>query len=158
MSRSDTAGRLIGLLAVPLIVPWTILAIRAGPAIEFDLVFAWGLVNLHPPHAVSLYAYLFRYTAGLPDHLLAWPVGALLYCAALVSAGSGIVLDREDRRVTVSLLVLAGLSMLTFSFGIARRNPAIALSLPAGTLALWAVAWVGYRPTIERFFGVRPTE
>ncbi|MFB6299255.1 MAG: TIGR04206 family protein [Halobacteriales archaeon] len=158
MNRPRPDGRLIALLALPLVVPWSVLAIRTGQAVEFDLVFAWGLVNLHPPHAVSLYAYVFRYTAGLPDHLLAWPVGALLYAVALASAGSGIFLGWEDRRVTVSLLVLAGISLLTFSFGIVSRNPSITLSLPVGSLILWTVAWLGYRPTIERLFGVRVPE
>ena len=126
---SPAARRLFALLAVGL-APWTVFP-------SGDFVFAWGLVSTGPLHVTTLTDYLFVYTAGLPSRLLAWPVAVVLYLLAVASALFGPV-DREDRRVTGGLLVLAGVSHLRFSLGLTRPG---LLVIPTGTVLLWTAAW-----------------
>jgi uncharacterized protein (TIGR04206 family) len=136
------------LLAVALVgaLPWTILPLGG----EYTLVFAFGLFNTDPPQLVTIYAYLFRFTAGpasLPEYLLAWPTSLLLYCGALASALGGMF-GYEDRRVTAGLLVFAGLAGISVALGLSRSTGRLAI--PLGTGALWVVAWWFYWPAIRR--------
>jgi uncharacterized protein (TIGR04206 family) len=104
------------------------------------LVFAWGL---HTPGGGSLttvYHYLFLYTAGLPEYILAWPAAVGLYLVAVASALAGDALNREDRRLTAGVLVLAGLAILELARGFSYQPGRFAV--PVGTLFLWGVAWL----------------
>ena len=135
------------LLAVALLaaVPWTVVLVGG----EYTALFAFGLFNTNPPQLVTLYAYLFRFTAGpatLPQYLLAWPTSFLLYCSALASALGG-VLGREDRRVTAGLLVFAGFAQLSVALGLSRVTGRLAI--PLGTGCLWVLAWWFYWPDIR---------
>lgn len=135
------------LLAVALLaaVPWTVVLVGG----EYTALFAFGLFNTNPPQLVTLYAYLFRFTAGpatLPEYLVAWPTSFLLYCGALASALGG-VLGREDRRVTAGLLIFAGLAQLSVALGLSRVTGRLAI--PLGTACLWVLAWWFYWPDLR---------
>ena len=129
------------------LVPWVVV-LGPGPGARVSLVFSFGLVNPSPLHLTTLPAYLLVLTRGLPASLLAWPVGTLLWLAALGSALGAIAIGREDGRLSGGLLVLAGFSLLSVAGAVGR--PAGVLALPVGTAALWAVAWWGYGPALRR--------
>ncbi|MFC4549222.1 MULTISPECIES: TIGR04206 family protein [Halorussus] len=137
--RRTSIFALLATLAL-LFVPWTILGGR-------DFVFLWGLATLDPVHVTTITDYLFVYTAGLPRRLLAWPVSSLLYLLAVGSAAGGLLVGREDRRVTAGLLVLSGVSHLWFALGMVRRSTLVAI--PLGTVLVWAVAWWFYWPDLR---------
>ena len=123
-----------------LLVPWTVLVFDGSA----DLVFLWGLVNTGAWHVVSLWDYLFKFTAGpgsLPRFLLAWPVSTLLVLGA---AGSALISywGRGDRRVTAGLLALAALDHLWFALSVG--GPGV-LALPVGPALAGALAWWQYR-------------
>lgn len=103
-------------------------------------MFVWRLVTTDPVYVVWVTQYMFEYTRGLPDRLMAWPISSLLGAASLGSAAAGVGWDREDRRVTTGLLVLAGLSHLGFAWGVGRRNP-LATVVPIGPVVAWVVVW-----------------
>jgi len=109
-SRVAALG-LLGLLAVP----WSVQVFSGRDA---TLLFAWGLVNTNPLMVTTLPEFLFLYTQGLPEYILAWPLSVGLYAAALVSAGVGWWTSREDRRVTAGLLVVAGLLGVAGRYGL----------------------------------------
>lgn len=128
--------RRLGALVAVGTVPWLIVP-QSG---SFDLVFAWGLTSTRTGHFVSLYDYLFVHTLGpanLPDHLLAWPLATLFYLGALANASLS-ALDREDRRITALLLVLAGAASLRLWWGLPAAGP---LPVPLGAALLFAIAW-----------------
>lgn len=139
-----TSPRAAVALVALLFVPWTVVITAGGTG----LVFAWGLVNPVALHVTSLPAYLFVHTAGLPDYLLAWPIGVVIYVGGLLSALGGTLFGREDRRLTGGLLVLAGVSELGFAIGIGRPSGVVAI--PVGTVLLWLVAWWWYGPALSR--------
>lgn len=140
-----TPVRRAAVVAALVAVPWTVLFLDG----EYTLVFGFGLFNTNPPQLVTLYDYLFRFTAGpgtLPDYLLAWPTSLLCYLGALASALGG-VLGYEDRRVTAGLLIFAGLAQGSVALGLSRVVGRLAI--PLGTGCLWAVAWWFYAPDIR---------
>jgi uncharacterized protein (TIGR04206 family) len=126
--------RLAAIVALGL-VPWSF--VLAGD--ELTLVFAFGLVDPQPFHLTDTYTYVTAYTRGLPRFLRAWPAGAGVYLLALASAVSGVLFDVEDRRVTALLLVLVGLTQLTFAWGFTRR--ALTVAFPLGTVLSWTIVW-----------------
>jgi uncharacterized protein (TIGR04206 family) len=131
--------RPLALLAL-LALPWTVLSTT-------DLVFAWGLATVDPLHVTTLPDYLFVYTRGLPNRLLAWPVAVLLYALAVGNAALGSVAPGlEDRRVTGGLLALAGASHLWFSLGLSRPG---VLAVPVGSVLLWTAAWWFHWPDLR---------
>lgn len=134
--------RLAAIVAVGL-VPWSL--VFAGS--ELTLVFSFGLVDPVPLYVTDLLTYTFVYTRGLPEFLIAWPVGVVLYAVALASAVSGQVLGREDRRVTALLLVVVGLTQVSFAWGFSRRLDTLAV--PVGALGCWAVVWWFDRETVR---------
>ena len=134
--------RLLVLLALAFL-PWT--AFATG-----DFVFAWGLVTTTPVHVTTLPDYLFVYTAGLPQRLLAWPVSTLLYLLALGGSMVGTVFGKEDGRVTGGLLALAGASQLWFAVGMVSRSEV--LVIPLGTVLLWTAAWWFYWDDVRGMF------
>ena len=129
---------LIALLAVP----WTVLVAPGGTT----FVYPWGLVNPTTFHVTTLPDYLFVYTTGLPERLLAWPVSVVLYLAALASAFAGRF---EDRRVTGGLLAIAGLSQAIFALGFPRRSGTV---IPLGAVLLWTAAWWFHWPDLRSTF------
>lgn len=136
MSRSRSPLPLLALLAIP----WSIQTFAGGHAPTF--VFAWGLVNVDPVGVTFLWDFLFRYTMGLPDYILAWPLSVACYAAALASALAGYP-DREDPRVTAGLLAAAGVAQLSLARGFSVQPGRTAW--PLGTAACWLVAWWVYR-------------
>ncbi|MFB6123736.1 MAG: TIGR04206 family protein [Haloferacaceae archaeon] len=139
-STRRAVAAVLGLLAVP----WTVLVYDSG---YVTLVFAWGLVTPTRGTVTTLYHFLFRYTAGLPEFILAWPVSVICYGFALASAVSGVLGGREDVRVTAGLLVFAGVAGLSVASGFSFQRGRVAY--PLGTLACWAVAWWCYRPLVR---------
>ena len=71
-------------------LPWSIQVFDARDA---TFLFAWGLVNTNPPIITPLLDFLFIYTQGLPEYILAWPLSVLAYIGTLGSAVSGVVFD-----------------------------------------------------------------
>jgi uncharacterized protein (TIGR04206 family) len=142
-NRNETDGgraRTV-LLFAPLLLPWTVYVVGG----EVALIFPWGLVDPSPLHVTDLYSYLFLYTRGLPDYLLAWPLSVGLYLAALASAAFGRIASPVDARVTPVVLALAGFAHLSVARGLAFQPGRAAY--PVGTAVLWAVAlalfWTG---------------
>jgi uncharacterized protein (TIGR04206 family) len=123
----------VGVLVL-LVVP---LSVQVYPD-STSAVFLWGLANLDPPSVTPLTAFLFRYTAGLPGYITAWPLAVALWVMALLSTLVGAVTGREDPRITAGLLVLAGATAVPVSTGFAVQPGRVAY--PVGTLALWGVA------------------
>ena len=134
-SRAAALG-LVGLLAVP----WSVQVFSGRDA---TLLFAWGLVNTNPLMVTTLPEFLFLYTMGLPEYILAWPLSVGLYLTALASAGVGWVTGREDPRVTAGLLVVAAVAQAQLAWGFSVQPNRVAW--PVGSVALVAVAAAHYR-------------
>jgi uncharacterized protein (TIGR04206 family) len=117
------------------------------PGSGVSVVFPWGLFNTAPPHVTTLYDFLFVYTAGLPEFILAWPLSVGLWLLALGSAALGVTVGREDVRVTAFLLVLAGVAGLSVSTGFSVQP--YRTGYPVGPLATWLVAWWFYAPAVR---------
>ena len=143
-------ARLVATAAVGL-VPW--LVVRSAGT--WSLVGSFGLVGPAPWHVTPVWTYLLELTAGLPPGLVAWPVAAVLWLAALASAAGGALLDREDRRLTGGLLVLVGLSLLAVAGTVGRSRGAVAL--PVGTAAVWLVAWWAHGDALRHAVRAGPT-
>ena len=132
--RVNTATRRLVVLVAVGLLPWSVLV---GPA-GVDLVFLWGLANPATGHFVGLPAYLFTYTSGLPDRLLAWPASALCYLAGvLAEVTRGRVHD--DPRLAAGLVGFAALAHLPFALGLAR--PGAPTVLPLGPVLAGGLAW-----------------
>ena len=125
------------LLAVAslLAVPWSVLTYGGRPS---TLLFAWGLVNPRSLHVTDLYSYLFVFTRGVPDWILAWPVGAVCLLVAVASAGWGVAGGGEDVRVTGGLVALVGLAALLVSLGFAAQPGR--LGVPVAAAVAWPLA------------------
>jgi uncharacterized protein (TIGR04206 family) len=131
-------------LLVLLALPWTVLAYETG---FVTLVFAWGLATPAQGSVTSILDFLFRYTAGLPGYILAWPLGVGCYLLALLSATAGALTGREDVRVTAGLLVCAGITSLSVARGFSVQPRRVAY--PLGVVLLPALAWWLYWPAIR---------
>jgi len=156
MSRRPTSQRLLALFVVGA-VPWTVIRwTNPDGTVGYDAYFSYGLGTVLGPlgrHFTFLPTYL--------DHAVisaywqqAWPTGAFLFACALASAALSVV-DREDRRVTAGLLIMAGAAELLHVVGLSRYNPRL-LVLPIGTALLWGVALSTYRDALRRLLFVRP--
>lgn len=161
-SRVSTPVELLAvaaLLAVPV-------AVFPSGSDGVTLVSLWGLVNtgvLNAPGGVDLYP-LWRYFAdqprafgALPASIRAWPLAVGFHLLAAVSAGAGVAVGREDRRVTAGLLLLAATATLWVAAGLAGRigvgTTAGWLSvMPIGALATLAVVVVAYRRDLRFAF------
>ena len=126
--------RLVAILAL-FVVPWSF--VDAGGLVT--LVFPFGFVNVDPLHLEDIVSFVTVDTNGLPQFLLAWPVGVSIYLLAVASALSGVAFGREDRRVTALLLVLVGLTQLRMALGFSARLDTYAV--PLGTVFCLAVVW-----------------
>jgi len=120
-----------------LAVPWSVQTFAGTRPPGF--VFAWGLVNVDPFSVTFIWDFLFRYTMGLPDYILAWPLSVGCYLLALTSAAGGDAVGREDPRLTAGLLAAAGVAQLTLARGFSVQPDRA--GWPLGTLACWLVAW-----------------
>lgn len=137
-SETQTAHREPSLASSLLLVllagllPWSVQWFVGG---EIFLRFAWGGVSFEPALTVQL---LVEYPlfAG-PPILFQWALSTGVWLLALASAASALI-GLEDPRVTVGLLVVAGLLNLSVAldFGIQPART----GYPTGTLFLWAVA------------------
>jgi uncharacterized protein (TIGR04206 family) len=138
-------SRRLAVLCSLAVLPW-IVVVYPG---EADFVFGWGLLNTNPFHVVHLYDYLFVHTLGpraLPDHLLAWPVSFSLYLAALASGFLSFV-DREDRRLTAGLLLVAALASLRMWWGLSTIGLTV---LPLGAIAMVVTVWWFHAADLRR--------
>jgi uncharacterized protein (TIGR04206 family) len=133
--------RSLSALLALLAVPWSIQTFAGARPPGF--VFTWGLVNFDPLSVTFIWDFLFRYTMGLPDYILAWPLSVGCYLAAVASALAGHLFDREDPRVTAGLLAAAGVAQLTLARGFSVQPGRTAW--PLGTAACWLIAWWVYR-------------
>ncbi|MFB6255427.1 MAG: TIGR04206 family protein [Haloplanus sp.] len=136
MSDRSSLLAIVALLAVP----WSIQTFVGTRPPGF--VLAWGLVNFDPISVTFIWDFLFRYTMGLPDYILAWPLSVGCYLLALASVAGGAV-GREDRRLTAGLLAAAGVAQLTLARGFSFQPGRV--GWPLGTLACWLVALWVYR-------------
>ena len=83
-----------------------------------------------------------------------WPLAFGFYCGALLSAASGVVLGREDSRLTVGLLVLSAVGSVLVWQGLLGRGAAG--SIPVGVVAVGIVVWWFYYPVLAQL-GLPPT-
>lgn len=134
--------RLLAILALS-VVPWSF--VTAGG--DLTLVFPFGFVTFGPLVVEDVVSYVTVDTVGLPQFLLAWPVGVGIYLLAVASALSGVLFDREDRRVTALLLVLVALTQVQLSLGFSRRFGTVAV--PVGSVLCLAVIWWFDWPTLR---------
>ncbi|MFB6361904.1 MAG: TIGR04206 family protein [Halobacteriales archaeon] len=135
----------LAVIAVAGLLPWVVVFGERG---SMTLVFAFGLLNPDAVHLTWLWSYLTTLTRGVPQSLLAWPVATLLWVGALGSGLAGVATNREDRRVTGGLLVLAGGSLLPVALTVGR--PASITAVPVGTVLLWAIGWWRYGDALRR--------
>lgn len=139
-SALDTGGsRRLRAVLVLALVPWSVQVFARG---DVTFLFAWGLLNTNPVNVTTLSEFLFRYTQGLPDYILVWPIGVGCYLVAVGSAVLGRVRGYEDGRLTAAALVLAGVTQLELARGFSVQPGRVAW--PVGTVALWAVAGYVY--------------
>ncbi|WP_416839103.1 TIGR04206 family protein [Haloferax sp. DFSO52] len=127
------------LVLVAGVVPWSVQTFATGST---TFLFSWGLLSPSPLSVTTITDFFFRFTAGLPDYILVWPVGVACYVVAVASAFSGRLFDREDVRVTAAGLVLAGVTQLEVARGFSVQPGRTAW--PLGTVVLWAVAGYVY--------------
>ena len=125
------------------IVPWVALPNGAG---DMTFVMSWGLVNTNPWHAVGLPEYLgaTRGFGTLPWSLQVWPISFGFYIGAVASAASGVLIDREDPRLTAGLLVLSAVGSLIVWQRLAGHG--VSGTIPLGVLATGIVVWWFYNP------------
>ena len=154
MSRTSTPEALAAVCGL-IIVPWVALPNGAG---DLTFVMSWGLVNTNPWHALGLPEYLSatRGFGTLPWSLQVWPISLGFYIGAVASAASGVVVDREDPRLTAGLLVLSAVGSLIVWSGLAGRG--VSKTIPVGVLATGVVIWWYYWPALRQLGGRRPAE
>ncbi|WP_121821431.1 TIGR04206 family protein [Halostella salina] len=136
--------RLAAVLALALL-PWTVTIYPGGSG----FVFPWALYYPGAGGAVPITEYYITYTHAttLPPHLTAWGLSALVYGIAAGSALLGAIADREDRRVTGALLLIAALAHLRFSLG---TDHAGIITVPVGPVAALVVAWWFHADDLRR--------
>ena len=125
------------------IIPWVALPNGAG---DLTFVMSWGLVNTNPWHVLSLPEYLgaTRGFGTLPWSLQVWPISFGFYIGAVASAASGVLIDREDPRLTAGLLVLSAVGSLIVWQRLAGHG--VSGTIPLGVLATGIVVWWFYNP------------
>lgn len=145
MSRLSTPAALVAVCGLAL-VPWVGIQNVGG---DLTFVMSWGLVNTNPWHALWLTEY-FGVTPGfetLPWSLQVWPIAFGFYAGALVSAAGGVVVDREDPRITAGLLVLSAVGSLFVWQGLVARG--VTGAVPISVVATGVVVWWFYWPVIR---------
>jgi uncharacterized protein (TIGR04206 family) len=134
------------------IVPWVALPNGGG---ELTFVMSWGLVNTNPWHALAFPEYLgaTRGFGTLPWSLQVWPISLGFYIGAVASAASGVLIDREDPRLTAGLLVLSAVGSTMVWWGLTGRG--VSGPIPVGVIATGVVVWWFYWPALGRLGGGR---
>ncbi|RJS98105.1 hypothetical protein [Halococcus sp. IIIV-5B] len=142
--------RVLAVVVVGL-VPWVVLFYPGGQ----EAYFSAGLLS-YTGNFVTLPAYLSRAVPDflpfasvfsiLPQRLLAWPTSVGLWLLALASSLLG---SYEDRRVTDGLLVVAGLSQLTFALGFWTAEGYVAV--PIGAVLLVGLGVLDWRSSGQRW-------
>lgn len=134
--EESTSGpiELLGIASL-FVVPWDVLTYGDGAT---TLLFAWGMVDPASLHVTDVYAYFFTYTQGVPDWILAWPVGTVCLLFAILSATSGFAGGYEDTRVTAGLIALVGVAAFVVSLGFSVQPNRIAI--PIGVAGAWPLA------------------
>ena len=122
-----------------LAVPWSVQVFSGRDA---TLLFAWGLLNTNPYTLVTLPEFLFVYTQGLPEFILAWPLSVGVYGLAVASAAVGWWRRRENVRVTAGLLAVAAVLQVQLAWGFSVQPNRTAW--PVGSVALTGVAAIHY--------------
>jgi len=153
MSRLSTPAALVAVCGLAL-VPWVGIHNIGG---DLTFVMSWGLVNTNPWHTLWLPGYLGT-TQGfdmLPWSLQVWPIALGFYGGAVISAAGGVVVDREDPRITAGLLVLSAVGSLFVWQGLVARG--VSGAIPAGAVATAIVVWWFYWPAVRELgVGGRP--
>ena len=140
MAHSTPGRRLLVLLAVAL-VPWTVVFVGH----EVTLFFPVGVLDWNTRSFVPLHTW-FAGGGRLPRNPELLPLSYLFYALALLSAAAGLR-DRESPRLTVGLLVLAGVAHLGVAYSVLHR---VAYApVPVGPFLLAAVAWWFYWPDLR---------
>lgn len=116
-------------------VPWSAFTYAGGST---TLLFAWGMADPRSLHVTDLYSYFIVFTQGVPDWILAWPVGVACLLAALGSAIRGIAGGNEDVRMTGGLVALVGLASVLVSLGFTTQPGR--LGVPVGAAVAWPLA------------------
>ncbi len=145
MSRLSTPAALVAVCGLA-VVPWVGIQNVGG---DLTFVMSWGLLNTNPWHTLWLNEYL-RVTQGfetLPWSLQIWPIALGLYAGAVVSAASGVVVDREDPRITAGLLVLSAVGSLFVWQGLVGRG--VSGAVPLGAVGTAIVVWWFYWPKVR---------
>ncbi|XVH30812.1 TIGR04206 family protein [Haloferacaceae archaeon DSL9] len=150
MARSTPDLVAVASIGSVCLLPWLVIGGESGAT----FVMAWGLLALDPLFVFPLPSYLdaTRGFGQLPSSLQAWPVSAGIYGVALASATSGLVFDREDRRVTAGSLLLSGIGGVFLWVGFLGRG--ISGAVPVAPLALWTIAWWFYGPALRRLWTI----
>ena len=165
--RGETSTPCELLAAVTLLaVPITVLPSGSG---DLTFVSLWGLLNTGSeigPAGIRLYP-LWTYFAdqprpfgSLPASIQVWPLAAVFHLFAATSAVSGVLFDREDRRVTGGLLVLAAIATAWVAAGVAGRFGGVEgprLVVPLATIATITLVAVAYRSDLVDVFPRDPS-
>ena len=131
---------------------------------DLTLVSLWGFLNTTAPGGevglgiYPVWSYFLdqpRPFGSLPASIRAWPLAIGFYMLAAASATGGVAFDREDRRVTGGLLVLAAVASLWVSVGVATRFGVGTTSgwftvLPVGAVATVAIVVAVYGRDLRR--------
>ena len=137
----------VALLAVPMAVI---------PGDDLTVVSLWGFLSTSGPSVAAggypVWTYFLeqpRPFGALPASIRAWPLAIGFHLLAAGSATAGVVVRREDRRVTGGLLALAAAASLWVSVGVATRYGVGTTSgwlavVPVGALATLAVTLGAY--------------
>lgn len=146
MTRTSTPAALLAVCLLT-VVPWITLPNGSG---DITFIMSWGLVNTNPLHALGLHSYLdaTRGLDSLPWSLQVWPISLGFYCGALVSAASGVVVDREDPKLTAGLLALSAVGSVIVWQGLAGRG--VSGTVPLGAIGTGIVIWWFYWPALRR--------
>lgn len=158
--RVSSVPAVVAVLAL-LAVPMTVVPSGTG---DLTLVSLWGFVNTGSVdsntsyHLYPVWSYFGDQTRPfrvLPASIRAWPLALGFHLLAAVNATAGRGFGREDRRVTGGLLVLAALSTLWVTVGVASRFgregvAGLITVLPVSTVATLLVVAVVYRRDLAR--------
>jgi uncharacterized protein (TIGR04206 family) len=121
-------------------LPWSVQVFSGRDA---TFLFAWGLVNTDPVTLTTLPAFLFVYTQGLPEYIVAWPLSVALYLLAGAVALVGRRLGRADHRVPAGLLAVGAVLQVQLAWGFSVQPNRVAW--PVGAVVLLAVAALQYQ-------------
>ena len=145
MNRLSTPVALVAVCGLAL-VPWVGIQNAGG---DLTFVMSWGLLNTNPWHTLWLSEYLGA-TQGfdtLPWSLQIWPIALGFYAGAVVSAASGVAVNREDPRITAGLLVLSAVGSLFVWQGLVTRG--VSGAVPVGVVATGVIVWWFYWPAVQ---------